>query len=274
MYGSELWGIQNMPCIESVQMFACKRLLNVTANSCNNAIMGDLGRYPLYIDTAKRCVKFWLRILRLPTNRLTRLCYDMLKHFDNLGHINWVTYLRQNLYQNGYGYVWENQGVANEKSFVLQYVDRLKNQYIQQWSSNCRDNNKLLYYTQYKDTYDIEAYVNTIDISKFRSALASFRSSSHSLLVERGRHFGISREQRVCIYCETLIEDELHFVMCCPLYEDLRINYIDRRFTEYPCLNNFVRLMTCGNDQVIKNLAMFIFYSFKRRQEFSEGISS
>ena len=46
LYGSELWGLQRMSVIEQVQIYACKRLLNVGTTSCNDAILGDFGRYP------------------------------------------------------------------------------------------------------------------------------------------------------------------------------------------------------------------------------------
>ena len=66
LYGAELWGLQFMHCVEQLQIYACKRLLNVRTNSCNLSILGDTGRFPVQIISSKRCTKYWLRILKMP----------------------------------------------------------------------------------------------------------------------------------------------------------------------------------------------------------------
>ena len=79
----------------------------------------------------------------MPNDKYVRLCYDMLKHYDRLGYKKWVTDLRHNLYNNGFGYVWEAQGVASSTLFVYEYIQRLKDQYVQNWRTKCSDNSKL-----------------------------------------------------------------------------------------------------------------------------------
>jgi len=74
LYGSELWGLKNVACIEHVHSNACKRFLNVHTMSCNDAIQGDLGRYLMYMFAAKRCLKYWLRLLNMPGYRYVKLC--------------------------------------------------------------------------------------------------------------------------------------------------------------------------------------------------------
>ena len=50
IYGSELWGLKNVACIEHVHIYACKRLLNVHTMSCNDVILGDLGILCIYVQ--------------------------------------------------------------------------------------------------------------------------------------------------------------------------------------------------------------------------------
>ena len=268
LYGSELWGMQNMHCIESIQTYACKRLLNVPLNASNDAILGDLGRYPLFVNSAKRCIKYWLRIIKLPRTRLVRLCYEMLLYFDEIGHVNWVSHVRNNLFSNGFGYVWLQQSVGNESMFLTQYVERLKNQQMQNWNANCANNNKLKLYKEYKNVFGREPYITIIDVNKFRTALAKFRCSSTNLMIEYGRYFNIEVDDRTCVYCETCIEDEFHFLLECPLYADLRNDFIDQYFTNNPSRVKFCRLMNCTNERKLRNLAMFIYYAFRTRNEF------
>ena len=271
LYGSEIWGLKYMSCIENIQLYACKRLLGVNLWSCNDAILGDLGRFPMYIFSVKRCLSYWLRLLKLPDTRYVKLCYNMLKYYDSIGHKNWVSDVKHVLYSKGYGFIWESQNVSDEKKILLNFVNRLKDQYIQNWRSNLETNHKLNYYKDFKQIFCQEIYITAIDISKFRKALAMFRSSSHTLMIERGRHFNISRDFRNCVYCECYIEDEFHFLMVCPLYENLRKEYLPVYYTQNRNRHNFINLMQTGNTQIIRNMAMFLYYAFKQRHEFLSG---
>ena len=91
LYGSEIWGLKPMACIENIQMYTYKRFLNNSLCSCNDAILGDLGRFPIYIYSVKRCLSYWLRLLQLSDTRYVKICYKMLKYNDSKGHKNWLT---------------------------------------------------------------------------------------------------------------------------------------------------------------------------------------
>lgn len=263
LYGSELWGLHDTQCIETIQLCACKRFLNVNTSSCNDAILGDLGRFPMQIFAAKRCVKYWIRLISLPKDRYIRLCYEMLLHYDQLGYRNWVSCIRVNLYKHGFGYIWESQSVPNPKTFVIQYVQTLKDEFLQNWHSRCIDNVKLNHYFMYKTNFQVEKYVTAIDIDKCRKCFVSLRSSSHC-----GRHFNIEREHRLCPYCETVLEDEFHFIITCPLYANTRSIYIPLYYYQYPLVEKFYQLMSTENVTLIRKLAMYIHNALRERDIF------
>ena len=106
MYGSEIWGYQRFDAIEKAHLFACKRLLNVGLQTPNATVLGDLARFPIFILTAVRCIKFWLRILRLPEERLTKKAYNMLIHLQENGKKTWTFHVMQLFCTNGFGEVW------------------------------------------------------------------------------------------------------------------------------------------------------------------------
>ena len=187
----------------------------------------------------------------------------MLKYYDSIGHVNWVTDVRTVLYSNGYGYVWESQNVPNRNHFINNFVNRLKDQYIQ-----INNNPKLVFYKDFKQHFGMELYVSKINISKFRRALAMFRSSAHSLMVEKGRHYDIQGGDRHCVYCETIKEDEYHIVLLCPLYENLRMEYIPIFYLRNRTHDSFVTLMSCKNAETIKKLCMYLYFAFEKRNDF------
>ena len=79
MYGCEIWGFQERDNIEIVQRYACKRYMCLNAKTINAAVLGDCGRYSLWIESLKRCINYWLNILKMPNNRYVKKSYLMLK---------------------------------------------------------------------------------------------------------------------------------------------------------------------------------------------------
>jgi hypothetical protein len=57
-----------------------------------------------------------------------------------------------------------------------------------------------------------------------RSQLTKLRISAHSLLIEAGRYCKpiIPKEKRFCYNCKLMVENEKHFVLYCPVYDNLR----------------------------------------------------
>lgn len=129
-YGSEIWGIDYQLAVERVQYYACKRYMCVKLNSSNDAVMAESGRFPLYINAAKRCIRFWFRILNMQEHRYVKKCYLMLKCYAEAGVSNWASGIRNLLYMNGFGHIWENQGVANENHFIVMFIQRMKDPYL------------------------------------------------------------------------------------------------------------------------------------------------
>ena len=65
-YAAEVCGLENVGQIEKVQIFAMKRFLSVPLHSSNNLLYGETGRYPLFTKTAVKCIKYWIRLIKLP----------------------------------------------------------------------------------------------------------------------------------------------------------------------------------------------------------------
>ena len=131
----------------------------------------------------------------------------------------------------------------------------------------CNTQSKLESYALYKQSFTYERYLDVLDIKKFRYSLAAFRSSSHNLMIETGRHLGKERDRRRCFNCHDTIESEYHFLLVCPVYLNLRETHIPRKFYENPTVNKFNILVASGNDEIIKKLATFIYYGMKLRQD-------
>ena len=147
------------------------------------------------------------------------------------------------------------------------------------WKSelfNDRNNvngNKLRAYRLFKSNLETEHYVSAIMPRAHLSILAKFRSGSLPLLIETGRYSKVPLQNRICKLCNSnQIEDELHFLLNCEFFEDLRRPLLfkaQRCNTDFARLNNtdeFIFLMNHINLTHI--LAWTLFEMFKRRKQF------
>ena len=87
LYGAELWFSHPSQDIEIVHNKFCKFVLNLSVQSPNCFARGELGRYSMSPHKYFRAIKYWLRIIYLPNNRLPKQCYknDGLKQILNVG---------------------------------------------------------------------------------------------------------------------------------------------------------------------------------------------
>ena len=78
-------------------------------------------------------------------------------------------------------------------------------------------------YKLFKDSYETEVYVKTHRMSmKRRSSLAKFRCGVAPLRIETGRYERIAYDERNCFNCLSIVQNEEHVLLECPLYNDIR----------------------------------------------------
>ena len=117
-----------------------------------------------------------------------------------------------------------------------------------------------------------EPYITCIKNVNHRKALSKFRLSNHQLMIEVGRHKKIPKLQRFCPFCPSpVIEDEIHFLINCPLYDPLRRDIYDICLELKPTLpfytdeQTFLFMMTSTN--LYRVLAKFIHEAMNMRKE-------
>ena len=80
-------------------------------------------------------------------------------------------------------------------------------------------------YKHITTTFCIQNYLTKCLPVHLRKAITKMRCSSHKLMIEKGRYLNLERNQRVCSMGHLNdIEDEFHFILRCPAYNDLRKN--------------------------------------------------
>ena len=118
---------------------------------------------------------------------------------------------------------------------------------------NCENGNKLRTYRLHKDRISTEPYV-TANISRYeRSILAKIRSGTLPLEVETGRYRQVPLDERICKLCQASIENEIHFLVDCHFYDDLRYDLFNTMSNEYtdfidqPSIVKYILIMLSSN---------------------------
>ena len=159
-----------------------------------------------------------------------------------------------------------SQEIGEDVLFIEVFKRRLIDCSTQNWNSDVHDNEKFLYYKEYKINLEFEPYLKIEEIREHLKYFAKIRCISHKLEIEKGRHNHVPRSERLCMNCNLgVIEDEYHVILICPKYSDLRIRFILPKYYTQPSLKRFCQLMNNKNADVIGKLAAFVHHVLQRQ---------
>jgi hypothetical protein len=107
--------------------------MGVHSQTPNAAVIADTGRFPMCVHYYKCCIKYWLRLVRMPDSTYHKACYQMLFNLDQQCRTTWPSHARLLLYRYNFNEVWEAQGVGNVVLFLWEFSDRVKQVYSIEW---------------------------------------------------------------------------------------------------------------------------------------------
>ena len=93
LYGAELRGLETAAVhCQKVHLFALKKFLGLEMRTPNDLVYGETNsyRYPLFVNSAVRCIHYWLKLTRLEASKLPSKVYRMLHILDERGKRNWA----------------------------------------------------------------------------------------------------------------------------------------------------------------------------------------
>jgi hypothetical protein len=267
-YGAEIWGLYDSAIhCEKVHLFALKKFLGVTMKTPNDLIYGETGRYPIYVTSAIRCISYWLKITRMDECRLPKKAYNMLYQLDIKGKTNWVSKVKGRLHELGFSYVWLNQGVEDIKGFLCLLRIRLVDCRWQEWSRHVRDSDRFDFYESINNIHCIPVYLSMNMDSHLKFIMTRFRFGISDLLVHYYRFRKHCDRDLICPLCKNSKENEVHFVFCCPVLNDLRNRFIPCKYFRQPSFFRLSMLMSSRNENLNKQLAIYLYKAFKIRND-------
>lgn len=135
MLCGRIWGNQYSEIIETVHDQYCRKNLKLPANVAKVFVRGECGRRPLYIVYYCKCIKYWIRLIRMNTYRYPYQSHRMLRNLDEVERQTWATKVRELLFKFGFGYAWFYENVGNENVFLQIFKEILIDTSNQDWTA-------------------------------------------------------------------------------------------------------------------------------------------
>ncbi len=256
-YASESWGYKEISHAENIQNKILRFYLGVHRFTPIAGILGDFGEMPVQWKRWVKMLAYWNRLVLMDDSRLTKKVfmydYSVCKN-------NWTSEIKcifDLLQLQG---TFENMETCD----VNMVKKKLLDIYVEKWNSDVQRKPKLCTYNIFKTEFELENYVKLNLNRKNRSLLAQFRLGVLPLRIETGRFVNLKREQRICTLCETgAIEDEMHFLLHCNLYDDLRpdlLEHLPVDLTNEEKLKTLIRLYP-------RRSANYIEKAFRKRSD-------
>ena len=215
LYGAEVWGGgKQLGLIEQVQMRAARIFLGVGRLHPRVALQFEMRMVPLEWEAKRRCVEYWVNVLRMSDCRLVKLV--MVEALEMRGRIEWVRDLQRSLNAFGWGNVnVEDLGRLSAGEIGQMLHDSAVRSVKSSWEAEAQDRSKLDV-LQRLLVNGCKARCVDVASKSVRRIVAKLRGRTAELRVETGRWCGLKRDERLCKQCtKQEVEDEEHFLLRC-----------------------------------------------------------
>ncbi|XP_071151601.1 uncharacterized protein [Mytilus edulis] len=273
-YGSCIWGTRDYSCINAVQNRAIRCFMGVGKYTPNDAIHGDMGWKPPSVKQWSSVFRHWKRCSIMTHDRINFKVFKWSIKKARGRIKNWSHRVIEMFKNHNFDNYCNYETDVLNKRIIVQLETIMFDKYKIEWSNRVSayaQGNKLRTYKLFKHDYCTEPYLKYKMTLKFRSSFAKFRCGVAPLRIETGRYERKEIHERTRFYCNDSIEDELHVLLKCPLYEDLRhiLFYEVSNFNvDFNILSDNEKLFFLFNDKVFDSVARTCYSILIRRNGF------
>lgn len=288
LYGAEVWSPylisprdlkmnkwtekldKHKPCQLEIKFY--KHILKIKTKSSTAGVRGELGRHPILLNALTNSLKYLETVKSKPDNKLVK---EALKE-SNLMQSSDAWHTRVKTLSSS---LKTELPISTNKNTVKRYSDNILHEmkitYEKFWhceltkttsKTKNKGGNKLRSYNILKNHFNIEPYLQIVDIPEHRRAITQLRLSSHNLNIETMRGTVEDPNQRKCKKCGLdEKEDEEHFLIRCQAYTSQRESLISiaksscNNTSNYGDSDWYIFLMTSEDKKICRTLGKFIF---------------
>jgi hypothetical protein len=294
-YSSQVWSRDLWSDAEDIQLEMGRRILKCSSKTSKPAILGELGLWRLKARRDLKKILYYFNILSLPNSRILKQALIMSK--DNPSKkSNFANTLYKILNKYQLVETWKNENkiynldnhqnnesknLNDHKKFWKIYLTKVIHKHEERdWIERLRKLPKLRTLRYFKKSLRLEKYLSSSN-SRGRMLMASIRTGTNKLLIERGRWCKKKVMDRTCNNCNlNQVENEVHFLILCPKYEELRKILFEKVakisnqkwiLENYSVRHRFLLLINGTGDnfqlQIFGACQTFLVQAFKLRKE-------
>lgn len=257
LYGSEVWGYENLDIIERIHIEFLRRITKCRKSTPKYMLYAEFGRQPLYIHVYQRMINFWIRLLAGKTSKLSYKMYLYMLHSNEINS-KWINQICNILDYSGRHDIWARQSNDIILSTGKLIKQNLLDQFLQKWNSQLQESSKGRNYNLFKLDLNFEGYLRTLNGSLLLT-MFRFRTANHKLPVETGRWNNIDLPERKCQLCDKRdLGDEYHYLLSCKYFRSERRASIDPYFYQSPNVLKFKELLQISDAEKLVKLAKFM----------------
>jgi len=222
-YGAEVWANAYWKDGERALMRLGRRLIGVRRNTNQEVIQGELGLWRMKGRWDLARLRLWSKLVE-GKNLLASWVYRQSRlEFEQGGRTDtgsWCWYTWKVLKSLGREVDWEVEHVGGRLWYkgIVADVGRREEK---EWRARVEGKPRLRSYKLIKVKLELEEYLE-FTVGKKKAALVEMRSGANDLEIEMGRRRRVGVAERICAECKGGVEDEMHLVLECPVYEQTR----------------------------------------------------
>ena len=263
-YGCEVWSIGGnkaaLEQLERTQIGFLKMLLGVQTHTKTLHVLAEFGRFPLQLTWQALAGKCLERLENMDASRILKQAF--VADCSLPTRLSWRALFHGKL--DSHRILSLSSAAPQQNAFSLASA---QSQHIQQLSQ--QTSSKAVVYTSIKVGYECETYIQQTSNKHLRRIIAQFRTGSHWLNIETGRHRKLDRKDRTCPMCthriinpglppeqfdafdsdddsSDPIEDEHHAIFDCSGYADAREHFCDLFQSHITTVGHFLNQPQCN----------------------------
>ena len=274
-------------------------ILGVHRKASRLAVLGELGRYPLFITAMSQLLKYRISLDQRPSSLVGQALTEM-SSMTSKGQDCWLNrvdtimnLLKINHSDHTLSKVASRKFSSSLKSKFDIFWKKKVNE-IKHVNNDHLNHNKLRVYSTLKSSFKSEPYLEFVRNRNQRSALTRLRISAHSLATETGRRARpkIPYNQRFCTFCHTenftlpnqtctpdirLVDSEAHFLIVCARFINTRSHFFNKLEQLIPGFKlmdenqKFLTILCPTNAQRSKLVNRYIKFMFEKRDKIEGG---
>ncbi len=283
LYNCEIWGSdllenknpshflsgqKHMVSCEKLEMKMLKFLLGVPRGTSNVGVRSELLRLPVRFKITSQILKYYFRLKTGSKNQLLNDFFRKLCDLVGNPYSKFLTMLSDCEVNIQFPSSRNAAKTTNHKIY-----QSLQNRVFDTWEDEIIKNRKLAIFHTMKESFDVDPYLEAVNDRHTRKFLSFLRLSCHPLNIEYGRYKGIPKSDRLCKLCNlNTVEDEFHFLLSCPIYNDVRqkaFNNLRNEFISYNCiadLDKFKLMLQAPNSKIANIVCNYIKKCFAIRK--------